>query len=139
MTKIADLSPSAVTIELLAHADAAGPDERRVLWYAVTGIARPHVSHSELRDCLGALPDDESRIQLALSRRLVGLGMRDYGSLDLATDRRDLVAEAVAEDIDGAVYRVCDLLRGRDPGRLLADGIDMARRSVAAAIRGGSL
>jgi hypothetical protein len=52
----------------------------------------------------------ERRIVLNVVRRLVAIGQRQYGPLDLATERRDMLAERHAETIDGMIYEEIELL-----------------------------
>lgn len=138
MTPISSLSDAALMIELANLATRAGPDERRALAFLCTSKAPAAISGLEIVDLYAAAPVEERRIQLAFARRIVALGMNAYGPLDLARDKRNLIGAAVEEDLDGVTYRVYDLLRGKDPGRFLGDGLDLARRSVVAAVRMGA-
>jgi hypothetical protein len=139
MTPISSLTRERVTVELIDHVARAGPDERRILYYLVDARPVDAVSRDRLTDAVATLPEDEQRILLYLARRICGVGLDQYGHLELASDRRDWAAESCAEDADGTVYRVCDLLTGRDPGPLLRDTLHLMRRSVAAGIQRGSL
>ena len=58
------------------------------------------------------LGPDESRVVEAVAARL-RMGARQYGPLDLATDRRDWRHEAAEEALDLAAYLACELLRPR--------------------------
>ena len=60
------------------------------------------------------LGPDEKRVVVAVAERLV-LGREQYGALDLATDERDMRAEAAEEFLDGAIYLA---MRSLQPARL---------------------
>ena len=52
---------------------------------------------------LSHLNDDETTVLLRITERLV-IGRKQYGALDVATDRRDWTKEANEEALDLAVY-----------------------------------
>jgi hypothetical protein len=71
--------------------------------------------HAELVTVAAGLGVDEVRTLLYLARRLE-MGARQYGTLDIAHDRRDWDDEARAETADLAVYATLALLcRRRAP------------------------
>lgn len=58
------------------------------------------------------LVDDELNVaELILSR--IDDGRAEYGPMRLAEDGRDLLEEALEEDVDGMIYRSMFLVRGR--------------------------
>ena len=65
----------------------------------------------ELTDIYVALNADERTVLLTIARRLM-VGRRQYGALDLTTDRRDMVRELFEEVVDASVYAACELARG---------------------------
>ena len=73
-------------------------------------------------------PGDEERVVSALEPkdaprnlelvrgRLLGIGLRDYGPLHMATDPRDFVLAATEEGVDGLPYvQIAIELEGDDP------------------------
>lgn len=64
---------------------------------------------AELAAVVDGLGADEVRTLLYLAQRLA-MGARQYGALDLASDRRDWDDEARAETADLAVYATFALL-----------------------------
>jgi hypothetical protein len=55
------------------------------------------------------LGKDEQRVLVAIAERL-SMGAKQYGPLDLATDRRDWRREGFEEAADLAVYAACGML-----------------------------
>jgi hypothetical protein len=66
----------------------------------------------ELADIYAALNADERKVLLTIAQRLM-VGRRQYGALDLATDRRNWAAEAQAEALDMAVYLTIEMMMSR--------------------------
>lgn len=66
---------------------------------------------AELVDIYRACNVDERTVLLTIARRLM-VGRRQYGALDLATDRRNFRHEAAEEAFDGCVYLACELVKG---------------------------
>ena len=64
----------------------------------------------ELADIYAALNADERAVLMEIARRLV-VGRRQYGALNLATDRRNFRREAFEEVVDMAVYMACDRVK----------------------------
>jgi hypothetical protein len=139
MTKISDLQSTEVMRELLDLADEAAEHERWMLYLLVTGRNLPVVARAELRDAYGSIPDDERRMQLATARRLIAIGMRQYGPLDPQRDGRDYDAETVAELVDCSVYLLAHLRRSNKSHPLERESVDLMRRAVAMALRSESI
>ena len=59
---------------------------------------------SELAHLLDEAGQDERRVLLHITRRLVAIGQRDYGPLELAKDGRDYDAERAEELSDAIMY-----------------------------------
>lgn len=53
---------------------------------------------------------DEPKVISLITERL-RMGARQYGQLDIKGDRRDWEIEALEEDLDGMVYRACEIIR----------------------------
>ncbi len=64
----------------------------------------------ELTNLYAGLEADAQRVLMRIARRLKD-GQAQYGKLDLATDTRNLIDEAVQEAADKAVYLVCEAER----------------------------
>lgn len=137
MTNVHCMTPSEVTRELVDLVSKAGPDERRVIYFAINYKDPGHVSVSQLTELVAGLKDDEKLIQLPLIRR-IDKGRREYGELHIDSDKRDFESSAVEEDLDAVAYRIIDALRGRK-SKLLARTFANMRDAVGAALQRGAI
>lgn len=140
LAKIANLTDSEATIELLRLCGEAGDDERRILHVSMTGRDCPSErALTALEELVGAMPAEERRLQLEVARRLIVLGMRVYGRLRLREDPRLWDVEACAEDVDAVVYRAAEYLAGKSDGDMMDRSLDIMRASLSQAIRRGTI
>lgn len=122
MTPLRSLSRTEATIELLRLCVEAGDVERRMLikhcFGDDRGVATAATALEFLKDTVGSLNDIDRLGLLYRSRRLVVLGQREYGRLDLASYSKDPAIEALEEDCDATHYRMIGELKGRPDGLL---------------------
>jgi len=89
----------------------------------VTGDALPRIGtmengdvDRELRELLDEARLDERRIMLFIARRLIAVGQRSYGALDIRTDPRNMQRERNEELGDAIVYVAFEALRNELKG-----------------------
>jgi hypothetical protein len=137
VTPVSTLTPSEVTRELLDLAMSAPEYERRLCLHSILGALSPvsdSETRAELRRLIEAMPAHERRVQLVLWRRWCGLGLKQYGALDPLRDRRDWLAEQVAEAVDGVMYAVAPMTVGQGSEANADAWYGLARRLVVEAL-----
>lgn len=75
--------------------------------------AREFDERRRLGELLAEAGPDEIRVLRYLAERLIAIGQRQYGRLDVARDTRDMRAEGNAERADDSVYQAIRHLQGR--------------------------
>ena len=73
------------------------------------------VAWTELYDLFCRANDDERAVILRVARQCAGKGRECYGALNLATDKRDMPREALAEVADALFYVAVALERAPKP------------------------
>ena len=70
-----------------------------------------HALMGELRGLIECATDDELRVVHTIVSRFMGLGRRNYGPLNLATDKRDFAKEMSEEAIDALIYWAAEVVQ----------------------------
>jgi len=91
-------------LKLLAD-DGHCPDRLSVV------IAKLEILHQDSRE---EIPYYEQRVIDLLKDRLLGIGLADYGALNLVTDKRDFIQESLEEVTDVIVYLMAKLIQIHD-------------------------
>lgn len=95
------VSCACMTAEAVAAAlRALGTGEQQAIQHVIDHLAGPRGTTG---DQLARLTDTERAFVAAMAQR-VKLGAAVYGELEIDTDRRDMLAEALAEVVDAAFY-----------------------------------
>lgn len=68
---------------------------------------------AEMFGLMREMNEDEAEIALMVARKLVGEGKEEHGAMNLRTDDRDLLGEALDEVTDGLTYVLMRLLKER--------------------------
>ncbi len=92
-------------------------------------------ARAAVTELIASMPASERRVVLYYTRRVCGLGLQEYGALDLATDKRDFDAETLAEFADAVFYQSIAVMKGRGRPAMLDKTIVMMRELTADSMR----